>query len=462
MDNNKKEIEQLKDKEIVDMVLELNNNQIKHITESSLIKLMVSLNVSKTLFKDEFKDIEEINPEMDIVKTYLDNLTGLVFEKDTDKLLKIREDLYLFKNILEGYLVEISYLGEMIDDYGIKVLSNNGNYENYNSKQIDDLLNMINHTLEVSKDNYHKYSFIISEIIKILPMRLVKGNYYDTLKDCLGRNFQGYNESMVDMIIDGYKKQFDSSIRDGYGLKFDYFFMEIEKLKRKEFEGLTLDELSKIVEKVMNLTKDLTDLKDYILGLGLITNLIIVLYKSENHSVVYKELLDEWKIINEFNFEDYNNKMTKKLETMESNLSSELNKYEKLSIELASRNHIKDERLDMELLKTREILAYYNDIGFSDIKYLESIQFTAASSAYIENAIDSLIEYMERSSKMHPNKERKIRMRKILSMVDLPFSNIKDFTNYIRYSLDSRIIDKKIISFKINQMIYFLNEVNKQ
>ena len=48
---------------------------------------------------------------------------------------------------------------------------------------------------------------------------------------------------------------------------------------------------------------------------------------------------------------------------------------------------------------------------------------------YLEQLIDSLIRYINRSISSMGNLERKIRMRRLLSCIDLPFEDFEEFIN---------------------------------
>ena len=55
--------------------------------------------------------------------------------------------------------------------------------------------------------------------------------------------------------------------------------------------------------------------------------------------------------------------------------------------------------------------------------------------------------------------ERKIRMRKLLSLIELPFNNSEEFTNFIKYSLDNKLLSKEEINIKIDYILHYLEEV---
>ncbi len=59
------------------------------------------------------------------------------------------------------------------------------------------------------------------------------------------------------------------------------------------------------------------------------------------------------------------------------------------------------------------------------------------------------------------NMERKIRMRRLLSSLELPFVNIEEFLSYVEYTLDERMVSKEEILFTIDALNYLLDELER-
>lgn len=453
------EIEKMENDLIREKVSELNKFQIEYIKESSLLNIIISLeSIEKILDSEEMKN-NNCENEIDSINDIINNYKIYIEELDIKKIQGDRDRLLGLKNIIEGYIVELGYVGELVDENGTKLLAKENKMQ-YSPENVDKLLHQIDHALEDAQADYGKYSFIVSEIVRVLPMRMVKQNYVEIVKQTLYRNMKNFNATTVDAYIENYKKRFDSSTRNGYGTKFDYYFMQIEKIKREDLEAKTIHELSDLVKIIIDVTDELTKLQDFIISLGIMSNLFIVLDKTSDIDLEEELIIKEWKSIDDEEArEKFVAKVGKKLEQIERKLQESLGDYEKFAIELANREDFDHSLLDDELLITRNILAYYNDINFSDNQFIDGIDINVADDDYIENSIDSLIEHMNRATIDMSNMERKIRMRKLLSTIDLPFVNIKEFGNYIKYSLDSRVLNEDIINFKINQIYYFLNEL---
>ena len=304
MTNLEEHISKMSNEEIRDNIMSLNTKQLKLIKESSYLNAFSAINTLKNTLKYKIKnDNMELTSEINLLDYYLNKTIGLLdnsikYESDNNIKLKlqevmdIRQELYELSSIIDGYSIEIAYVGELADQHGIKILSNK-DYDNvpYSIKKVEDLITMINEVLSKFKDDYYKYIYVISQIISILPMRLVKENYFSIVKNTIMRNLKPYTKSQVESQINEYKKQFDSSIRDGYGTKFDYYFREIQKLRNINLSDKDIDGLDDIVKEIMRLTKEINEIFDFILRLGLISNMIIVINLTDRIAIS-KEIED--------------------------------------------------------------------------------------------------------------------------------------------------------------------------
>ena len=111
------------------------------------------------------------------------------------------------------------------------------------------------------------------------------------------------------------------------------------------------------------------------------------------------------------------------------------------------------------MLYTKKTLTYYNDAKLSDYNILFPEDESLITQEYLEQIVDSLIQYINRSLSKMKNIERKVRMRKLLSHIELPFNGIEEFNNYIKYSLDNRVLPKEEINFTISYILYFLEDL---
>lgn len=290
MSKIEKEILDMTNLEIRDRILSLNNEQLSLIKEASYLNSFNSL----VSLKIDFESISQItnlelneeinllndymNKAIDLIKDYVDKKAENEERHNLEDIISMRQELYDLSSSIEGYFIELSYIGMLVDDYALKILVKR-DYENivYDDRKVENLLDRIKASLSEAKEDYNKYIYIISQIILATPMRMIKDNYFNVVKNSLIRNFKNYRNSEVEKKIKEYKKAFDSSTTDGYGIKFDCYFTKIQKIRNISFANKGLEDLSPIVEEIINLTKELNILFDFILRLGLVMNMIIVI-----------------------------------------------------------------------------------------------------------------------------------------------------------------------------------------
>lgn len=478
MNNIKKNISEMSNEEIRDTIISINTKQLKLIKESSYLNVFSAINTLNNTLKDKNDNdniglISEVNLLDYYVNKFINLLSNSVnyelgdnLKLQLEEIMDIRQELHELVSIIDGYSIELAYVGELVDQHGIKILSKK-DYENapYNIKRVDELIAVINNVLDKAKDDYNKYIYIISQIISMLPMRLVKDNYFTIIRNTIIRNLGDYPIPQVENRINEYKKHFDSSVRDGYGTRFDYYFREIQKLRNIELSDKNLDELDEIVKEIINLTKEINEIFHFILKLGLISNMIIVIYLIDNIQVSneIEEIYENWmKIIekeDEEKSDDLSYKIANKIKKIEEEIFVYLGEFNDLNQEALKRENFSYDELNKDLLYTKKILTYYNDANLSDQKMLFPEDDSIITQEYLEQVIDSLIQYINRSLVKMGNIERKIRMRKLLTEIELPFNGIEDFNNYIKYSLDNRVLPKEEINFAIDYILYFLESL---
>ena len=82
----------------------------------------------------------ELTSEINLLDYYLNKTIGLLdnsikYESDNNikpklqEVMDIRQELYELSSIIDGYSIEIAYVGELADQHGIKILSNK-DYDN--------------------------------------------------------------------------------------------------------------------------------------------------------------------------------------------------------------------------------------------------------------------------------------------------------------------------------------------
>lgn len=476
MESYKEEILKFTNEELKDNIIKLNKEKLEGIRKSSYLNAfnsIISLNSvleddKKTSYLNKISETNELKKYVGkAIKLIKDSIKEKVSNEYLEEALEIRKNLYDLSKATEGYFIELSYIEQRIEQYKIGIASKSYSKEkNLMVLSTKELITLIEKALEVSKKDYEKYNYIISNIVYALPMRFTKDKYFNIIKRALTRNLEGLSKLEIEDRLIYYKRQWDSSLQYGYGVYFNYYFTEIEKLKKIDFKKKSLEELKEISESLIPLRKDLNELYNFILILGLTYNMIISIMLNEEiglpaeleeTSKLWEESIDsnDEKKISEFLILSES-----KIEENEKEIMSSLSEFEELNKEALRREDFEESELNHIFLYTRKILTYYNDYNLSNLDLLFSTDDEEVSSFYLEQAINSLTQYMSRTMPKMSNIERKVRMKKVLSLVELPFANIIEFKDYIKYSLDKRNSSQGEIEIITNNIVNFLSNLS--
>lgn len=473
MEEFKIQINNMTDKELKNNIINHNNDKLNYINKSSYLNAFRAIiSITTILDKSEKFDYLEDVSEVKLFKRYIDDAVGLInqsihqreFSKNLKEAKDIRNELYCLLKIVEGYYIELSYLANMAD-YHILKLKEEDDTKDYNSINTERTIKLIHDKLELNKGDYTMYNYIISQIIQFIPMRLTKGKYIDIVKNAIKRNLKYSNKEEIEDKINYYKRQWDSSVQYGYGFKFDKYFALIQKLKNDDMKNKSLVELNNKVEEIISILKNINELYNFILIMGLTYNMIIAIYLISSNSLDEEilQINEQWnKILESRDKDDLNQFMElneMKIKEIEINIIDNIEEFQELNNQAVKRKDFIDDELEEIFSYTKEILIYYNDYNLDNIDTILSKNNVEISHEYSDEWVNSLISYIRRSLNDMDNIEGKIRMKKLLSLIELPFSSISQFEDYIRYSLNNRISSSKEVSYIIDNIMEFMQNI---
>lgn len=449
---NEKTTEELKED-----LLELNNTQVGLLKESALISIAdLNLDISDYIYDEEYLHYLNYQTEYETILKIYEDINNVIINGDEEKLLEYRAELYSMNLILEGYFIELDVINELVEEEAIKEIFKRAEYSHIHHGEVDMLINNIEDTLEIYREDFENYNNIISSVINMLNLRITRDNYFDLIKTSLFRSLEFFTKSNIDLNIEDYKKQFRANTRDGYGTKFEHYFIKIEELKVIDLEDADLEELN---GEIFDIVSEIQRILAAIYDLSRITNYGLTIFKIDDIKI-------DLSLLNNLE-NDLENIENNKEEYFDKNISILSELYES-NKEFEKVNNIINEREDFNiadientLLKTRELLTIFGDSNFNDIDFLLNRNFERTSKSYLKSQINSLLNYIEISMKGMKNKERKIRMRRLLTLMNLPFNNLNIFLDYVRYSLDIRIIAEEEVAFRISRIDYYLNEMKE-
>ncbi|MFA5576857.1 MAG: hypothetical protein WCZ27_07385 [Tissierellaceae bacterium] len=468
-------VEDMTNDKLGEEILLLNSAQLKLIKEASHIAIFSNLiNLRRQLKSFEnmeyMRDTRELKSLDQNFRVLVEGTRDLMGSKtvegkgDLEGLMEQRQGLIELSSLAEGYYIELSYAGMLLEHQINKALAKK-NYRDfaYEKNLVNGLIDKIHQTLTGVKDDYEKYAYIISQVIKAVPMRLVKNNFYDVVKESLVNGFVGSTQFEFEKHIKKLKKLFDSSLQDGYGTKFDYYFQEIHRYRNIDFSSEILDQLIKIVEDIKGLEKEILDMYNLIVEMGMVVNkfIVIALIPEDFDSPRVKDLYSQWTNLIEGSDEGMADEFIEKLEPIGNSIQAALFGYLEdfgtLSREAANRDDFDFTELNEIIENTSKVLMYFGDMELIDGDILSLDNKKQIDGDYLSQSCDSLIKYVNRSIRGMSNIEGKIRMRNLLSSIELPFRGIDAFLDYVSYSLDIKVTSNEEINLIADYLYYILD-----
>lgn len=464
------------DDDLKEIFLKMNREQLATIRDMSyyylfsntleLINLMANgkLLVEFSLNKDEEEKILKACKEIvKLFEEYHGNISKGDGNEKIESLTHLREELYDLYIALYGYEIEIAYIKEMYE-YEIYKWSWKEPHEEFISRDIVHIVHRIEEVLNSNKLNHYAFVDLVSSILSVIPFRLSKYKYFDVLKTTLIRNYINHPVYIVVDQMERYKMIFNSRLVGNYGVLFDSYFAQIQKYNSLSLKDRPWKELEVDLGQVNQLFYEISKLRILIQNLGVITNRLIALFLSLEKITPDTRLMDyfeKWIQVKEEKDEEslrtFIEESDKYLMEKEKELLDRANDFEDIIHELTSRETAINDHINNDIRYTRKILIYYNDLNFSKYEALFPKSYEIIGEDYLKHLIDNLIQYIDRSIPSMDSLERKVRMRRLLASIELPFNNIGEFLSFVEYSLDSKIVNKGELVFSIEMIRQILD-----
>lgn len=387
-------------------------------------------------------------------------------EKGLEKLQEIRQDLYNLYWGIDAYEVEISYLSEEINHH-MMMLSAREMYKDRKlaQREVDGIIDIIYEELGERKENHSLYINLVGQVLAILPFRMAKLKYFDIIEKGLKRNLHYHPIAYVEDKIAGYKLTFDSSLSGDYGIIFDHVFTNLQKYKNIDIREKSYEELEDLLDNMDILWADIDNIQRFIYLLGVLANKLIGIYLLEDFQAgEFKndDILEMWwqyeNKPNDELLEDLDQKIKRKLVLIDSYFQKEMDLLEGLDDRINEIDKEIEDEIAKEFLSNRKAINYLGDRDFQDIKLIKSLETKAIAKDYLDQLIDSLIRYIDRSLNQMGGRERRIRMRRLLATIELPFADAEEFLGHISYSLDERVVNKDEILFTLDALYYMFDK----
>lgn len=438
-----------------------NNIKISSKNQNNVIMKLSILEIffrEKNIIKSEEKirgiisNLEDQNTKIIELKTEIfNNIINIkddfssISKKNINYYIDIRNDIHKTLMDLSRYLTEISYY-------------NNIYYDFLSRKQFDK-------NIPISFEDFYKkiYDYLmidkmtinqkIAEVIWVIPMKITKQKYYSILSNSLKKSFKNLNKEKCGILFKRYKSIFNGTLEWEYVNAFDKYFRITQNYKEVDYKNISQEELDKNFIDSKNIIREIEDLLEFLRELGLIINKFIIVH------MIIDEMDKEDKKKVEIFLQDltkYDYKMLlNKSNEIESDLMKVTKVYQEDTQNIINNNIGIDKNLEDIYSKTEKILSYLNDYYIESeellIKNDESIE-----QNYLDKLISNFIEFIERNIKNMDNTNRKIRMKKILTLLEIPFNTPDDFFDYLKSSIEFNN-DRKEIQYIMNEVYNILN-----
>lgn len=468
------DIKKLSDEELLNKIREANEKQLSQIgcmaytevfnralylttileAESELVSQLLEEDEQFKKIHDEFKekilDLKEVRNIEDGMSINLDELVAL------------RKEIVLLLRSLTAYITEISYTNEIAKD---KVYLE---FIKANFSEIEenmDLQRLTNNVQMFLSEDARTIKSKVVDITGVLPVRVSKAKYYDMISGAFRKTLKEGSKEMIDLIINRYKSLYDGQLEKEYGVYFDRYFLKAQEARTFDFKNATDEQLNEVYNSTNEAMMEINSVANIVREYGIILNRLIAItmlqdnIKESVKSLDIKTLVTDW---NNYlsNPKGNRTKIVESYKTAFNNLDKVFKEnnaeLHALTMENFGRNNKIDDSLKESLQRAQYVLSYINDYSLERDEIEEMTAYEPAGSAYLKEAIKSLIEFIDRNSKDMANIQRKTRMRRVISLVEGVFPTPQDFFEYFTNSLN--MTSKKEESIAIaNNILEIMN-----
>lgn len=448
----------------------MKNKLIKNIESASREQNLYIIKISfldilyrKRIIENNAKNIENIfatlgGKEKDIIqiKTKIfENIEkiDIIYREDSvDKNIgeeyfkNIRKEIHNLLIDLSRYLTEISYYHDIYYD-----LLSRKNYHNNININFEEFYNKVYEFLMKDESLLNEK---ISEIIWAVPIKISKVKYYDIIEKSFKNSFNNSSKEKVDILFKRFKSIFNGTLEWGYVDSFEMYFRIAQYFKDVDYKNLSKDELEKVFVESENNIKEIEQLIDYLREIGIIVNkFIIINILKDNLSLSEKKDITLFirKIKN-----DSKNELLNRMKEMENSLIASTKIYQEITKELINNNINIDEKLQTLYKKTEKVLGYFKDYNIEREELIFQVD-SIVDESYLDKSIENFIQFIDRNIRSMDNINRKIRMKKVLSILDIPFRNPDEFFDYLRSSIEFNN-DRQEIQYIINEVYSIMSK----
>ncbi|NLK21487.1 MAG: hypothetical protein GX308_05285 [Epulopiscium sp.] len=422
-----------------------------------------------------FLTIDDTHKELGEMIEYLkDTLLNLndVLEENSGQKVDRTKDLLRYKNLISqlfriayGYTIEFNTLSFLIEEaYQLKQFKKEELFDlDYNQffQECHDF---------VFKSNKIDKNTKIKEIIKHIPLRMTKDNYFDYITKSIKLIELDYSDESLEYFFSILKQQFIGSSVEGYEDFLPGVASSINDIINKDMFSLTENQLQKLWDETEDIGTNLSNMM-HLLSLTFdIYNCLSILMMLENirmegfyaKHVAYKDFYLSVHSVLDWSTNPQEREIL--LETLPELLTQHLEALEKKSQD----NYDKiigflskyDNDLDFgsELLgqlENYELILYYMHLDLSDLfSYEKKANSSITENKNLNSYITKLEDFINKNLSVMPNPLRKARMQHFLSILPVAMDE-EEFMNYLVSSIRmcSTMERKALLLIKIGDLM---------
>lgn len=471
------EINKLSNEELLEQIAETNKTQLSNIGTMAYIELFNRnlylksiLNENEDLINELLEEDSKFREIYGPAKESAINLNNILEIEDLDKnlnledLKKLRVDIVKLLRTLTAYSTEISYTHDVAKETIYK------QFIAENKKELDRELDNQKFFDAISKfvmEDPMTLKNRIMDLTNVLPMRIAKSKYYDIIGEAFKRNLNYSSKRQADVVLARYKTLLNGSLEKEYGLYFNRYFMKSQEARQVDFNNLSTEELNKVYEDSYKVMTEIGTISNIIRELGVILNRLIsicilkdnILENIVNYDL--KPLKVAWTMYSEQANEATQSKVLKSYRSlfkiMDTKFKETNSKLQMITMENFNRKNKIDDHLKSQLVKTQYVLEYINDYAIDQEEILESDYQSIVEKDYLAEAVDNLVKFIERNITQMDTLQRRIRMKRLLSLTENAFKDPNVFFDYVANSIE-RISSKEELIATTNGVLDVITE----
>ena len=475
--NENERISKLSNEDLIKEISDKNRLQLSNIGTMAYIELFNRNLYLKSILKEneelinelleedsKFKDVYKNAEKKSINLENIFDINKLNENLDLEELKNLRTDIVKVLRTLTAYSTEISFTHEISKDILYKQFIKDNESEIDKTVDTQKLFDAISKFVMEDPTSIQKR---IMDLTNVLPMRITKAKYYDMISEAFKRNLNYSSKRQTDVVLARYKTLLNGSLESEYGLYFNRYFMKAQEARQVEFEKLLEEELNKVYEDSYKVIMEISSVSNIIREFGVIINRLIAIcilqdeISQEISNYDIDSLKNSWKI---FVQDESQENQTEVLKSYKSIFTVLDDKFKQTNSELQSltmenfnrKNKIEDD-LKAEIMKTQHVLEYINDYAIDQEEILETDYQSIVEKEYLDEAVDNLVKFIERNITQMNSLQRRMRMRRLLTLTENAFIDPNKFFEYLANSIE-RISAKDELIATVNSVLEIITE----